>query len=159
MSRKPFTLAAGASAVLCVGVCVLWVRSYFGDADELQLREPGPIDARWVSSEAGVLLFVDQRGDDDPRDDATQNYVSPNLLGVQYVNSFSVNARVINIVAPHWLAATATALLPAAWVATRIRRRRDPCSVYCPTCGYDLRATPDRCPECGAVPAAKGERA
>jgi hypothetical protein len=29
MRRKLFTLAAGVSAVLCAGTCVLWVRSYW----------------------------------------------------------------------------------------------------------------------------------
>lgn len=47
-----------------------------------------------------------------------------------------------------------TSIAPAAWLAAWHHRRTREVGL-CPACGYDLRATPDRCPECGAVP--KGE--
>lgn len=40
-------------------------------------------------------------------------------------------------------------ILPAIWLITRLRRRKRISANACPVCGYDLRASPDRCPECG----------
>jgi hypothetical protein len=51
------------------------------------------------------------------------------------------------------LLAGLTAILPLSWIALRFRTkyktRRATRHGLCPACGYDLRASPDRCPECG----------
>ena len=58
-----------------------------------------------------------------------------------------------------WLPTLLAAVLPAVWVVRFRRARRARREGLCPGCGYDLRATPDRCPECGAVPAGRGAAA
>jgi hypothetical protein len=42
-------------------------------------------------------------------------------------------------------------LAPAGCLASRFRRHRRSESARCRACGYDLRATPGRCPECGTM--------
>jgi hypothetical protein len=54
---------------------------------------------------------------------------------------------------PYWLVVASTGLLPAWRMIARHRRSRRSRLKLCSLCGYDLRATPDRCPECGKVPA------
>jgi hypothetical protein len=53
--------------------------------------------------------------------------------------------------APMWI----IVLIPPLAVALVTRRRER--FGHCTNCGYDLRATPDRCPECGAIPSKVAE--
>jgi hypothetical protein len=55
---------------------------------------------------------------------------------------------------PHALPAIVFAILPAYTIFNQTRKRRRKRTGRCITCGYDLRASRDRCPECGvAIPA------
>jgi len=53
-----------------------------------------------------------------------------------------------------WLPFVLTAVCPTLWpILRRARKRKLARSGFCVRCGYDLRATPEKCPECGTVPA------
>lgn len=56
---------------------------------------------------------------------------------------------------PLWAMAAPLAILPGIQSVQLIRWRRRQREIrlnkLCPDCGYDCRATPDRCPECGKV--------
>jgi hypothetical protein len=53
---------------------------------------------------------------------------------------------------PFWFLSLSLAA-PLLWLALRARGRT--LSARCPSCAYDMRATPDRCPGCGEVAAVR----
>jgi hypothetical protein len=55
-------------------------------------------------------------------------------------------------VAPAWFVAAILALRPALRLWRHLRGRRRRRRERCGRCGYDLRASPGRCPECGTQP-------
>lgn len=66
--------------------------------------------------------------------------------------------RDLSLILPIWALAAVSALLPLA-AATAILRTRSRAKAslggLCPTCDYDLRASSERCPECGTLIPAK----
>ncbi len=164
------------SLLLCTGVVGLWVESYSTARFAFWTRHrsecqfagsKGYFWMYWTTDPAGVskeaLGFH------------TRTYATapePRLFGygppeIPYIfdwagfsfgwGSHTTDASKVRrvIIVPSWAALLITLAHPSMWVFCRhkryrIRKRLE--AGLCPDCGYDLRATPDRCPECGTVP-------
>jgi hypothetical protein len=86
----------------------------------------------WFSSFLGIVFWV------------RRSAVSPGFY----------TATIRQVAVPWWFVSALSAMAALALIRlTIVQRRRSRFGRgICQSCGYDLRATPDRCPECGTVP-------
>ena len=73
------------------------------------------------------------------------------MLGLRYYTLQKPAEIRRMLLIPYWAVASILLVLPGRQALVCLRRWRRPLPGCCPRCGYDLRATPDRCPECGTA--------
>jgi hypothetical protein len=140
------------SLLLCISSVTWWARSYAphqsaSGADSFDFTRHDPL--YWMISNPGRLTLCRQVGHD--WDSPWRRF---NIVGVEFAASHPGPSMLWNLSIPYWLLTLVTLLLPLTttmlWARRRARHRRQARGL-CAACGYDLRATPQRCPECGQV--------
>jgi hypothetical protein len=164
------------SLLLCLATLALWIRSYW--RHDVRLTKFGPTQ-RSVELVRGALHVyrIDTAYAYPAADQGVHWYSAPvfptdtidgryqararawQLAGFAVIEGDAREGMIYAgeppipyraVVIPLWAIATPFAAL-AGFGAMRLRARRSRARQgLCPTCGYDCRATPDRCPECGA---------
>ena len=166
MRQRVFTFMAAASLVLCTATVVLWLRSA-SVTDTVHLRFPRHVDSVtcctiglgssggriWAEWSDRYYVNMDAEWRWAAEAESALPNASWSTSGLGFATIGDDDWWVDRVVAPHWLLVTAFSALPMFWLAITLRRfERRSVTGRCLTCGYDLRATPERCPECGAVP-------
>jgi hypothetical protein len=166
LRRRLYTFLTILSLLLCLATVAFWVRSYWRD-DILMLYS---VDAevpqrREITSNFGKLTISVERVRAEfalnwPRhgwryalDKASKifNFETSFLGFGYYYRNIRPAVYYLHrvVIIPHWFLALLFAILPALRLRSILRTRRQNRIGLCQHCGYDLRASPDRCPECG----------
>jgi len=163
MLHRLFKIGAVLSLMLCVATAIAWaVSAVIPFSSTVVPQKPVTSPRVFVAgSYAGsIVIDVLSPGTGNPQ-------VQRNFLGFRYdkgpaapsANQLSTQIGIANVVTiPCWFVMIATLITPLAFTVVVIRRRRRGTVGCCPVCGYDLRATPERCPECGTARVADPSR-
>jgi hypothetical protein len=161
MKRRLFNLAAAVSLVMMLAIVALWVRGFLGTDyffvhDGRVIIGSGQGKLGWFyrsSFAADSATWSHELLADYPVDRFFTDYTGVHGSGRL---GFSFWARTRSppdfwfaVVIRHWVLVGFSAVLPSIHVARTLRTRDPP--GCCTHCGYDLRATPERCPECGTA--------
>ena len=159
MRRHFFNALTALSLLLFVAVAALWADSYI-EIVEVRYAPRGD-DQMYVIRSYWGALRLDYS--DPPTSAASAPYFKSHWASVrsdarQYLRpefrGFGRDRRTGALLVPHWAPLAASAVLPVLWLRSRLALRRRRRMNLCPLCGYDPRASPGRCPECGAEPGA-----
>jgi hypothetical protein len=149
MLRIMFNGLTVVSLVLCVVTLVLWGFGAF-DVTIVLLRHPNEL----YSYSDGICYWIMPRNFVNLVNGHTRIGGRGFLVGGFARYSFENGETGLFVGVKHWFVVACTAALgfPAARQLARwIHRRQLSRHGCCHVCGYDLRATPDRCPECGTA--------
>ena len=170
--RRLSTLASTASLALCLATAVLWFRCEGTGSDGLEFVWWRGFALHSFDRALFFSTFPDPRlgderrwpfvhaGRDSGNSDGYWSFLVVYAhghhaagLGWGSVDLAAVRRRpcVRVLMVPHAYLGLALAILPTLRFTRFVARRRRVGAGLCPTCGYDLRATPDRCPECGTA--------
>ena len=130
-----------------MGLRRLDLRGFSGDRRELADRLPRPVDEQVRSSDAVAAILADVRTNGD---EALLRLTATFDNGTCACEEHWAKGHAIWL--PYWFLCIITAVSPAVWWLRKPARGQPG---RCETCGYDLRATPNRCPECGNAPSKK----
>lgn len=147
LRRRIFNWAALISLFVFLAACALWMRSYWA-YDVLNSPLPGKADIRIfvLTSHGSVGIGMAKFNLGGIYTSGRQNvltFVQHRFAGFAWETTDLES----DIFVPIWFVSMATAILPL----LRIFRRHKVIEGMCRTCGYDLRASSDRCPECGSA--------
>lgn len=156
MLHRLFAVASVLSLLLCMASIVAWVSSYSFATNWVyvpQTSTPLPHLVLWVFESRGRIWLGEMRFDFFPgrwveRAESVDISAAHEFIGFGYDKLGEDRMPLRGIRVPYWFVALATGLIPGYWVARRFTRSRGK-EGLCPACGYDLRASKDRCPECG----------
>jgi len=166
MKRGLFNTLTVLSLLLCITTVVLWVRcrSFPRIFDAVRIGPNitlysffGNLKVQWFPESTAMRYTTRKLNRPNDFHDSTCYFVIGDCSMARLIRPLEGHAAgtvvIWNFALHDWFVSLGLAILPVWWAIAFIRRRRIVPEGCCTVCGYDLRATPDRCPECGTVPA------